>query len=143
MLPIQLFNRPRHDAGGLAGRRLGWPVEWEDLFGWVPDGGFRVDVRQEGDDLVFEAEVPGLTKEELDITVENNTLTITGEHKTETEESQEHYHIRERRSGRFTRSFQLPATADGEKVSADLAHGILTLRVPTREEARPRKIEVK
>ena len=77
------------------------------------------------------------------ITVEDNVLTIAGEYKSESDQENAHYHIRERGHGRVSRSFRLPETADGEKVAANLAHGILTLRVPTREEAKPRKIEVK
>jgi HSP20 family protein len=104
---------------------------------------FNVDIRQDGDDLVVEADVPGLTKDDLEITVEDNVLTISGEYKNATEDKQGSYHIRERRYGKFERSWTLPKTADGEKVSAGLTNGVLTLRIPTREEAKPRRIEVK
>ena len=110
----------------------------------VPDPvRFHVDIHQDGDDLVVEAEVPGLTKDDLEITIEDNVLTISGEYKNAAEDKRESYHIRERRWGKFDRSWTLPKTADGEKVSAALANGVLTLRIPTREEAKPRKIEVK
>lgn len=122
-------------------RGLTRDMDW--FLGDMPNQiGFRVDVRQEESDLVFEAEVPGLKRDQLDITVENHVLTITGEHKVENENEQKNYHLRERRYGKFTRSFRLPETADSEQVSANLTDGILTVRVPTREEAKARKIEV-
>ena len=103
---------------------------------------FAVDVRQEGEELVMEAELPGLSQKDIDITYENGVLTIAGEVKNATEEKQGGYHVRERRWGKFSRSFRLPETADGEKVSAALKDGVLTLRIPTREEAKPRRIPV-
>lgn len=103
----------------------------------------RVDVRQDGHDLVFQAEVPGLKKEDVDITVENGVLTISGGRDGGQEREQNGYHIRERWSGKVTRSFTLPETADTDRIDAHLADGLLTLRIPTREEAKPRQIEVK
>ncbi len=148
MLPIRLFNS--HTDGTCAsplGGLTRWSREMDGLFdrafGWTGDTGFRVDVRQDGDDLVVDAELPGLSKEDLEITVEDNVLTIAGEHKSATDEEQEQYHVRERRYGRISRSFSLPTTADAENVTANLQDGVLTLRIPTREEAKPRKIEVK
>lgn len=124
-----------------------WTREFDDVLGrplgWTDEYGFRVDVRQDGEDLVIEAELPGRTRDDIDITVEDNVLTIATEHKHETEDEKAQYHIRERRYGKASRSFRLPKTADGENVSANLTNGVLTLRVPTREEAKPRKIEVK
>lgn len=104
---------------------------------------FRVDVREDDNGLLIEAEVPGFNREEIDITVDQNVLTIAAEHKTETEDKQEGYHIRERYYGRLERSFRLPTTADAENVVAELKEGLLTLRVPTKEEAKPRKIALK
>jgi HSP20 family protein len=104
---------------------------------------FRVDVREDDHGLIIEAEVPGFNRDEIDVTVDQGVLTITAEHKSETEDKKEGYHIRERQYGRLERSFRLPSTADGENVAAELKDGLLTLRVPTREEAKPRKIAVK
>ncbi len=103
---------------------------------------FRADVREDDGGFVIEAELPGMSKDGIDITVENNVLTITAEHKSENEETQENYHVRERYVGKLERSFRLPQTADGEKVTAELKDGLLRLRVPTREEAKPRKVAV-
>ena len=148
MLPIRIFNHPTDGAGASPlGAWSRWPLELDDLFGraleCVGPGPLRVDVREDGENLVIEAEVPGLSKEDVEITVENDTLTIGGKYKESTEEKNAHYHVRERRQGEFSRSFRLPETADGENVTAELTDGVLTLRVPTREEAKPRRIEVK
>jgi len=145
MLPVRALRYGFDDVVPATFRSLGRDLD--SFFGRVidiPDQvRFNVDIRQDGDDLVVEADVPGLKKDDLEITVENNVLTITGEYKNAAEDKQENYHIRERRYGKFSRSWTLPNTADGENVNAALANGVLMLRIPTREEAKPRKIEVK
>ena len=115
---------------------------FEDVLTPMASGSFAADVRQEGSDLVVEAELPGLSKEQVNITVEDGVLTIAAEVNKETEEKNEHYYVRERRTGQLQRSFRLPPTADGEKINATLENGLLTLRIPTREEAKPRRIAV-
>jgi len=102
-----------------------------------------VDIRQEGDKWLIEAEVPGIAREDVNITVENGVLTIGGKYATETKNENAEYHVRERRTGAFSRSFRLPKTADSENVTAEMANGVLTLTIPTREEAKPRRIELK
>lgn len=104
---------------------------------------FPVDIREEGDHLVIEAELPGVSRDDLDITVENSVLTVKHEKQGEASQEQKQYHLRERWQGSYSRSFRLPETIDSEKVEANLSNGVLTLRFPTREEAKPRKIEVK
>lgn len=102
-----------------------------------------LDVWQDNDAWVIEAEVPGVGRDDLDIRVENGVLTIAGERKAASEASDTRYYLRERCSGtKFSRSVVLPETADGDRVTAELANGILTLRIPMREEARPRRIPV-
>ena len=106
---------------------------------WVPP----VDIFQSGDqELVLKAELPDMTREDIDITVENFVLTITGEKKLSSEVKDEHFHHVERRYGSFSRSFSLPRTVDASKVSAEYRNGVLTVRLPLREEARPRQIKV-
>jgi HSP20 family protein len=102
-----------------------------------------VDIREDQNGLVIEAELPGFTGDQIDLSVDRNVLTIAAERKVETEDKKDGYHLRERRYGRMERSFRLPDTADGENVAAELKNGLLILRVPTREEAKPRKIAVK
>ena len=94
-------------------------------------------------ELVLKAELPGLKREDIDIRVENNTLTLRGERKQEAEVSKENFHRVERSYGAFSRSFSLPPTVDTEKVTANFTDGLLTITLPTREEAKPRQIQVK
>ena len=106
---------------------------------WVPP----VDVFQNGDqEVVLKAELPDMTREDIDITVDNGTLTIRGEKKFSNEVKEESFHRIERRYGAFSRSFSLPQTVDTGKVGAEYKNGVLTVRLPLREEARPRQIKV-
>jgi HSP20 family protein len=106
---------------------------------WVPP----VDVFQTGEhELVLKAELPDMTREDIDVTVENFVLTIKGEKKLATDVKEEHFHHLERRYGVFSRSFSLPRTVDASKVAAEYKNGVLTVRLPLREEAKPRQIKV-
>ncbi len=106
---------------------------------WVPP----VDIYQNGDhELVLKAEVPDMARDEIDITVENYVLTIKGEKKLAGDVKEEQFHHVERRYGAFSRSFSLPRTVDASKVSADYRNGVLTIKLPLREEAKPRQIKV-
>jgi HSP20 family protein len=106
---------------------------------WVPP----VDVYSSGDhEIVLKAELPDMTREAIDITVEDDTLTIKGEKKFEAGVNDDQFHRIERRYGAFSRSFSLPQTVDASKVTADYKNGVLTVRLPLREEARPRQIKV-
>ncbi|MEP7305482.1 MAG: Hsp20/alpha crystallin family protein [Acidobacteriota bacterium] len=106
---------------------------------WMPP----VDIHQTGDrELVLTAELPDMAREDISITIENFVLTLTGEKKHSSEVKQEHLHHVERRYGTFSRSFSLPQTVDGSKVSAEYKNGVLTVRLPLREEAKPRQIKV-
>jgi HSP20 family protein len=106
---------------------------------WVPP----VDIYQTSDhELVLKAELPDLSREEIDITVENFVLTLKGEKKLAPEVKEEQFHHIERSYGSFSRSFSLPRTVDATKVAADYKNGVLTVRLPLREEAKPRQIKV-
>ena len=105
---------------------------------WAP---FGVDVREDADHIYVEAELPGFKKEEVDITLENQTLTISAERK-ETAEKKGDYLLNERRYQRFLRSFTLPPTVDERKVDARLNDGVLNITLNKREESKPRKIQV-
>lgn len=106
---------------------------------WVPP----VDIYQNGDhEVVMKAELPDMTREDIDITVDKATLTIKGEKKLSSEVKEDQFHRIERRYGTFSRSFTLPASVDATKVSADYRNGVLTVRLPLREEAKPRQIKV-
>ena len=106
---------------------------------WEPP----VDIYQSGDhELVLTAELPDMSRENIDITVENFVLTVKGEKRFAGDVKEEQFHHVERHYGTFTRSFSLPQTVDAGKVSADYKNGVLTVRLPLREEARPRQIKV-
>jgi len=106
---------------------------------WMP----AVDIFQTGDhELVLKAELPDMAREDIDINIENFVLTIKGEKKVSTDVKEEQYHHAERRYGTFSRSFSLPQTVDATKVGAEYKNGVLTVRIPLREEAKPRQIKV-
>ena len=106
---------------------------------WVPP----VDVYSNGEhEIVLKAELPDMTREAIDITVEDDTLTIKGEKKVDEDVKDEQFHRIERRYGTFSRSFSLPQTVDASKVTAEYKNGVLTVRLPLREEAKPRQIKV-
>ena len=123
------------------------------LFGNVylrdEDTGFRgswmpaVDIFEtDTHDLVLKAELPGMTREDIEVTVENSTLVLKGEKKFDREVKDENYRRIERTYGPFHRSFTLPNTVDASKVSAEYKNGVLTVKLPFREEAKPRSINV-
>ena len=106
---------------------------------WVPP----VDIYEtENHDLVVRAELPGLNREDIEVTVENSTLVLKGEKKLDTAVKDESYRRIERAYGSFHRSFTLPNTVDAGRVAAEVKNGVLTVKLPFREEAKPRTINV-
>lgn len=106
---------------------------------WVPS----VDIYEtDSHDVVIKAELPDMAREDIELTVENHTLTLHGERKLPADVKEEQFRRVERHYGAFTRSFTLPNTVDASKVSAEYKNGVLTVRLPFREEARPRTINV-
>ena len=106
---------------------------------WAP----AVDIYEtENHDLVVRAELPGINREDIEVVVENSTLVLKGEKKLDTEVKEENYRRIERTYGTFHRSFTLPNTVDAGRISADVKNGVLTVKLPFREEAKPRTINV-
>jgi HSP20 family protein len=106
---------------------------------WVPP----VDIFETaGRDLVIKVELPDVNREDVEVTVEHNTLTLRGEKKLPADVKDEQFRRVERRYGTFSRSFTLPTTVDAAKVSADFKNGVLTVKLPFKEEAKPRTINV-
>jgi HSP20 family protein len=106
---------------------------------WVPS----VDIFETAShDLVIKAELPDVNREDVTVTVENNVLTLRGEKKLPADVRDDQFRRVERDYGSFSRSFTLPNTVDAAKVSADYKNGVLTIRLPFREEAKPRTINV-
>ena len=105
---------------------------------WAPP----VDIYENGDNLVLKAELPGLSPEDVEIRVENNTLYLKGERNFEKEVKEQNYHRVERSYGTFTRTFSLPNSVDADKVAANFKDGVLTLTMPKKEEAKPKTIKI-
>ena len=101
-----------------------------------------VDIYEDSKKVVLKLEVPGMEEKDLDIRVENNTLTVKGERKFEKDEKEENFHRIERRYGTFYRSFTLPSTVDTENVQASYNAGILKLNLNKKPEAQPKQIKV-
>lgn len=119
---------------------------------WRPDlwrlpptslGAPALDVYEEKDDLIVKAEIPGLTKDEIDISLEENTLTIKGEKKKEEEVKEDDYYRCERTFGAFSRSIELPMNVKPDKVNAAFKNGVLEIRLPKAEQAKKNVVKVK
>lgn len=126
--------------------------EMEDLFGrffgeengngmkaWAP----RVDVEETDKELLVKADLPGVDPKDIEIQIVDGVLTLKGEKKEQKEEKRKDYHRVERFSGSFFRAITLPAGADAEKVSATTSKGVVTVTIPKKVEAQPKKIAVK
>ena len=106
---------------------------------WAPP----VDIYEtDGHDLVIKAELPDMTREAIEVTVENNTLTLKGTKNPPAAVKDDQFRRSERHYGAFVRSFALPTTVDASKVAAEYRNGVLTVKLPYREEAKPRTINV-
>ena len=121
----RLFEMPREESN-------------DSLGAWSP----AVDIYDKGNEVVIHAELPGMKKDEIDVRVENNVLTVRGQKERKDEVKEEGYFRTERTYGTFSRSFSLPSTVDASKISAEYQDGVLTLNVPKAEEAKPRRISV-
>lgn len=118
----------------------------EPFFGRRGDGqqnwGLPLDVSEREDSYVVRASIPGIDPDEIDISISDNVLTIRGEMKHESDQQSERYVLRERRMGNFTRSVSFPMAVDADRAEATCDYGVLTLRLPKAETARPRRIGI-
>ncbi len=105
---------------------------------WSP----AVDIYETEDELVFKADLPEVNQKDIDVRVEDQTLTIAGERKFEKEESKKGFHRIERSYGNFVRSFAVPNTFDTDKIGAQFHNGVLTVTLPKKEAAKPRQVKV-
>src|SRR5436309_8860733 len=106
---------------------------------WSPS----VDIYENKDQIVLEAELPGMKREDFDLSIENNVVTLRGERHFEKKDEADNYHRVERAYGNFTRSFTLPNTVTAEGATADYRHGVLRVTIPKHEETKARRIEIK
>jgi HSP20 family protein len=102
-----------------------------------------VDVHEDPERLLLRAELPGVKREDIEVSIDANVLTLKGERKLEREEEGRRYHRIERSYGTFVRQFQLPSNVDSTKIDAQLADGVLTISLNKKQELKPRKIDVK
>jgi HSP20 family protein len=105
---------------------------------WSPN----VDIFEDSDKLIVEAELPGMNRDDFEVNVENNVLTLKGERKFEKKTEGDNYHRVERAYGSFTRQFTLPQSVTAEGATADFENGVLRVALPKREETKARKIEI-
>jgi len=106
--------------------------------GMVP----AVDILEKDGNLILRAELPGMREKEINLKLDGNVLTFSGERKLENEENRDNYRRIERSYGSFSRSFTLPETADREKVKAEYKNGVLTVTIPLKPEAQPRAVPI-
>jgi len=109
------------------------------LTSWAP----AVDVHETEDEIVVTADIPGMNEKDLDVRVENNMLTISGERTAEKNVKEDNYLRVERSCGSFSRNFALPNTVNTESVAAAYSNGVLTVKLPKREETKPKQIPIK
>ena len=109
-----------------------------ELATWAP----AVDIYETESELVVKADLPDLQEKDIDVRVENNTLTIRGERKFEKDVNEDNYLRIERAYGSFMRSFSLPNTVNAEAIGAEYKNGVLTVTLPKREESKPRQVKV-
>jgi HSP20 family protein len=126
------------------------PIDWNGLldnfFTDTPVWNTRtpaVDVREQENEYLMEAELPGLIEKDIELNVEDNILTLSSKKEESKEETKNGYLIRERRNHEFARTFVLPKDVDREKIKAEFKNGLLVVTIPKKPEAKPRKIDVK
>lgn len=138
-MPATTLASLREEMNQLLNRFWTGAAEPFGLADWSP----AVDVSETDDAIVVHAETPGIDPKDLEIAVTGDLLTIRGEKKDETEDSGRNYHRVERRYGSFTRSLALPASVDTDKVEARAKDGVLEIRLPKKEESKPKRLEIK
>ena len=121
-------------------QRWGMPLRTNEIVGsW----NLALDVAEKGDVFTVKASLPGISPDDLNVTLEDNVLTIQGETKEDETIEENSYHIRERRYGSFSRSVRFPVPVEGDKVEAEYENGVLTLTIPKAEAVKPKRIAVK
>lgn len=120
-------------------------MSWDPFFAGRPASAFApsFEVKETADAFVVKADLPGVSEADLDISLHNSVLTVTGSRQAEERKEGESFALYERQFGSFSRSFSLPDMADGERIEANLANGVLTLVIGKKAEAKPRKIALK
>lgn len=135
--PVSLFDQFNHDLNRFftQTRPTANGGETRD---WTP----AVDIREEDDRFLLIADIPGVKRDDVEVTLEDGVLTIKGERRTETEETREGFHRKERVHGAFLRQFTLPDTVNPDSISANVTDGVLEIGIPKQARPEPRKIAI-
>ena len=139
---VRELEEMRSRWASLFGRQMLLPNDREEQFTlteWTPP----VDIAEDDKEYTIKAELPGVNKEDVKVTVEGGVLSITGERKSEKEEKDKKYHRIERTYGSFIRNFTLPEGTAGEKINAEFKDGVLKLHLPKDEKAKPKTVDMK
>jgi HSP20 family protein len=137
--PFEQLTNLREEINRLFDLPMGSLDHEPDFFGWAP----AVDLYEDKDNFVVKAELPGMKKEEIELSLHQNNLILSGERKTESEAKEGETSRSERYFGKFQRSLELPKPVDPNRVAATYKDGILTVTLPKTEESKPRQISVK
>jgi HSP20 family protein len=137
--PFEQLTNLREEINRLFDAPFGETGSGSEFFAWAP----AVDLYEDRDNLVVKAELPGMKKDDIEISLHQGSLIISGERKVESEEGEGESSRSERFFGRFQRALELPKPVDATKVTASYKDGILTVKLPKTEESKPRQISVK
>jgi HSP20 family protein len=137
--PFRDLMSIQNEMNRLFGRTYGSEMGDTTRGSWTP----ALDVYETQEKFVINVELPGMSADDVDISVEDSTLTIHGERSFYKEQDEDSFHRIERRFGEFTRSLTLPATTNAEEIQASFDAGVLTIEVPKKEEAKPKRITIK
>jgi HSP20 family protein len=137
--PFRDLDSIQGELNRLFGRTYGGGELGTGSSNWMPP----IDVREQKERFVVSLELPGVEPDDVDVSVEDSTLSIRGERRFSEETEDEEYHRVERRYGQFARSLSLPPTADANAIEASFDKGVLTITVPKAEQAKPKKISIK
>lgn len=127
------FDQMMDEMMRLTGREIDMPAAW----------GVALDVAENDEEYTIQASIPGVDPSDVEITLEDNVLTVAGESKEEKESEGRTYHLRERRYGQFRRSVTLPTKVEADDVEAECRDGVLTIHVPKSEDVKPKRIQIK
>ena len=134
--PLRELARMEREMEDMFGR-VEWP--WRAERGWAP----AIDMVDANDEIVLRADLPGMDEKSIDVTVQDGTLTISGERKDEKEEKKEDYYYAERTYGGFSRTLMLPTGVEADKVKATFKKGVLEVHLPKAKEAKGKKVDIK
>lgn len=136
--PVNLFDQFNREINRFFNTAYAPAANEASAHQWAP----AVDIREEDDRFLLHADLPGVKREDVEITLEDGVLTVTGKRESESEEQREGFHRRERVHGTFMRQFTLPDTVNTDNISATVTDGVLEIGIPKQAKPEPKKITV-